>query len=157
MKIVNLVEYSKIASRYGVEPLSQEFNLKKLKEILVKRPNLKIKQLLMMQELIAGIGNIYADECLYESRISPLRAAKSLKPPEILKLHQTIIRLLKQAIKLGGTSVKTFVSSSGEKGDFVKKLQVYQRGKEKCYNCRSPLERIKIGGRGTVYCPKCQK
>ena len=157
IRLVDKVEGDKIIRKFGAEPLSKEFTLVKFKEILKRRPNLKIKQFLMIQELIAGIGNIYADESLFNSHISPLRQVKSLKTVEIRSLHQSIIKKLRQAIKLGGTSVNTFVSSSGQRGRFAGKLKVYGRGGQKCVRCKSILKKIKIGGRGTVYCGKCQK
>lgn len=157
MKIVNQSEYRRIINQFGIEPLSKEFTVKKFQEILKKRPNLKIKQFLMNQELIAGIGNIYADESLFDAKIKPLRQVKSLKPAEIKRIHQSIIKKLKEAIKSGGTSVSTFVSASGERGKFVEKLKVYKRAGKKCKRCQNVLKRVKIGGRGTVYCSKCQK
>ncbi|MDP2586723.1 MAG: bifunctional DNA-formamidopyrimidine glycosylase/DNA-(apurinic or apyrimidinic site) lyase [Candidatus Komeilibacteria bacterium] len=157
LKIVNTQQFQQIVSKYGVEPLTQEFSLNKFKEILAKRPKLKIKQFLMEQGLIAGIGNIYADESLFDSSIHPLRPAFKLKDEEIKGLRQSIIKKLRQAIKLGGTSVNTFVSASGERGGFVAKLKVYQRGGQPCLRCHSILSKIKLGGRGTVFCSNCQK
>ena len=157
MRIVDKEQLAKLNEQFGVEPLSGGFTLKKFKKVLERRPKLKIKQLLMAQELIAGIGNIYADESLFVAGLSPLRPAKSLKPAEIKKLRQAIIKKLKAAVKLGGTSVNTFVRPSGEQGGFAAKLKVYQRGGEKCFRCRTVLKKIKLGGRGTVYCPNCQK
>ncbi len=157
MRLVNGEQYKNIIAKYGPEPLSKEFTLGKFKEILAKRPKLKIKQLLMAQELVAGIGNIYADESLFDSLIHPLRLAGELKTEEIKRLRVSIIKKLRQAISLGGTSVNTFVSASGERGQFVSRLKVYQRGGHKCFNCGSILKKIKLGGRGTVYCSRCQK
>lgn len=157
MRIVTGNQCLAISNKYGVEPLSKDFTLKRFVEILARRPNLKIKQLLMMQELIAGIGNIYADESLFLSGISPLRQAKTLRPAKISQLRQSIIKKLTEAIKFGGTSVNTFVHPNGERGRFVERLKVYQRSGQKCLRCGSILKRIKIGGRGTVYCEKCQR
>ena len=157
LKLVDKAEGDKVIRGYGVEPLAKDFTLKNFQEILNRRPNLKIKQLLMTQELIAGIGNIYADESLFKAKISPVKSVKSLKSGEIKKLHQSIIKKLKEAIEAGGTSVNTFISSSGQRGKFAEKLKVYQRGGQKCFYCQSILKKIKIGGRGTVYCEKCQK
>ena len=157
MKIVNEQEYQKIISRYGVEPLTKDFNLPNFKNILSKRSKLKIKQLLLSQELIAGIGNIYADESLFASLIDPRRLAGSLKSGEIKNLRLKIIKILKQAIALGGTSVSTFLHPSGERGKFVEKLKVYKRGNLKCFICGNILSKIKLGGRGTVFCSNCQK
>lgn len=157
MKIVTGNQYSAISNKYGVEPLAAEFTLKKFKEILARRPNLKIKQLLMTQELIAGIGNIYADESLFGAKIKPARPAKTLTNGEVGGLHRLIVKKLKEAIKLGGTSINTFVSSSGQRGEFVNKLKVYGRGGEKCRRCQAILKKTKIAGRGTVFCDECQK
>lgn len=157
MKIVTKDQLSKIKDQYGVEPLSKDFTLEKFKSILKRRPNIKIKQLLMSQELIAGIGNIYADESLFVAKIKPPRLVKSLKAGEIKELHQAIIKTLKTAIKFGGTSVNTYVQLTGQKGNFKNKLKVYQRAGEKCFRCFAVLKRIKINGRGTVYCESCQK
>ena len=157
IRLVTKQELEKIFARHGLEPLGKEFTLIKFREILKRRPNLKIKQLLMTQELIAGIGNIYADESLFASGIRPERKAGSLKQAEIVKLHKAIIRKLKAAVKLGGTSVNTFVNADGERGRFVERLKVYRRGGLRCLGCNSVLKKIKIGGRGTVYCSKCQK
>ncbi len=157
MRLVTDNEYSLISNQHGVEPLSSELSLSKFKEILVKRLKAKIKQLLLSQDLIVGIGNIYADESLFVAGINPLRQVKTLSQLEIKKLHQSIIKILKQAVKSGGTSVNTFVNSDGQRGKFVEKLKVYGRGGLKCFNCKSILIKTKLGGRGTVYCKKCQK
>ncbi len=157
IRLVKPEQFENIIAKYGIEPLSKEFTLDKFKEILAKRPKLKIKQLLMVQELIAGIGNIYAGESLFDCQVHPLRQSGKLKNEEAKCLRQSIIKKLRQAISLGGTSVNTFISSSGERGAFVKKLKVYQRGNQKCFRCQTILKKIKLGGRGTVYCPNCQK
>ncbi|MBU1036663.1 bifunctional DNA-formamidopyrimidine glycosylase/DNA-(apurinic or apyrimidinic site) lyase [Patescibacteria group bacterium] len=157
MKIVDQKGLALIDKKFGKEPLSKNFTSNYFKQLLKKRPNLKIKQFLMMQELIAGIGNIYADESLFKAKISPLRIIKSLKSKEIENLHSSIITILKKAIKLGGTSVNTFVHPTGKRGNFVAKLKVYQRGGKKCLGCGQILKKTKINGRGTVYCSKCQK
>jgi len=157
LKVVDSHELEKIFLKHGLEPLSKEFTIKKFKEILVKKPNVKIKQFLLNPELIAGIGNIYADESLFKAKISPLRTVKTLRESEIKRLHQAIICKLKEAIKHGGTSVNTFVSSSGKRGKFADKLKVYGRKGQKCFKCGSILQKIKVGGRGTVYCRQCQK
>jgi formamidopyrimidine-DNA glycosylase len=157
LKLVNAKYFAAAASKYGLDPLSVDFTFKNFQQILSSRPKLKIKQLLMMQEKIAGIGNIYADESLILSRILPTRLAGSLTNRETKKLRINIIKILRQSIKLGGTSVNTFVNPSGARGMFVEKLKVYQRGNKKCLRCDVLLKKIKLGGRGTVFCPNCQK
>jgi formamidopyrimidine-DNA glycosylase len=156
LKIVGEMEYQKIVDKYGVEPLAKEFTFKKFQEILSRRPNLKIKQLLMMQELIAGIGNIYADESLFAAKILPVRQSKTLKPAEVKVLYGAIKKVLHLAVTVGGTSVNTFVHPTGERGGMAEKLKVYQRGGQKCLRCGAILHKIKLGGRGTVFCSKCQ-
>lgn len=146
-----------LAKEYGPEPLGKQFTVTKFSEVLKRRPNMKIKQLLMEQKLIAGIGNIYAQEACFMSQIMPTRQAKSLKPAEIKKLYENIRRVMSEAIKYGGTSAENYLNLYGKQGDFVKRLKVYGRGKEKCKHCGSILKTIKLGGRGTVYCGKCQK
>lgn len=146
-----------LAGEYGPEPLSADFTLKKFLEILKRRPKMKIKQLLMEQKLIAGIGNIYAQEACFKARLKPMRPVKSLAKEEIKKLFQAIKKILAEAIKYGGSSSENYLNLYGKEGDFVPRLKVYGRGKQKCRRCGSILKTIKLGGRGTVYCEKCQK
>lgn len=140
----------------GVEPLSKEFTLEKFKEILKsqKRP---IKTVLMDQELIAGIGNVYSDESLWMARISPLRKANSLKDDEIKRLYQAIKKILKKAIELQGTSIIDYRKPDGSKGKMDKFLKVYRKEGEKCPRCKGIIKRVIINGRSAHYCPKCQK
>ncbi|MEK7508562.1 MAG: DNA-formamidopyrimidine glycosylase [Patescibacteria group bacterium] len=147
----------RVKKEYGVEPLSKEFSLTKFKQVLVNRPNQKIKQLLLDQKYIAGIGNIYSDEALFMAGILPLRPAKSLKEGEIKKLWPAIPAILKKSLKVGGTSSDTYVDAHGQIGGFVPHLKVYGREDEKCRRCGSLIKRIKIGGRSAHYCPRCQR
>lgn len=146
-----------LEGEYGPEPLAKDFTLKKFGEILKRRPNMKIKQLLMEQKLVAGVGNIYAQEACFMSSILPTRQPKSLKSDEIKKLYANIRKVLSEAIKYGGSSAENYLNLYGKQGDFVKRLKVYGRSKEKCRRCKAVLKTIKLGGRGTVYCPECQR
>jgi len=157
LKLMSKEEYNILSNRHGIEPLAKEFTLSRFKEILKKRPNSKIKQFLLNQELIVGLGNIYVDESLFKAKIKPFRRVYTLKGNETDRLYKAIKLKLFTAIKFGGTSVNTFVSISGERGKFVNKLKVYGRGGMKCLRCKNELTKIKMGGRGTVYCTKCQK
>lgn len=143
----------------GPEPLAKNFTLKKFKELLNKRPNSKIKPLLMDQSFIAGIGNIYAQEACWGAQILPIRLAKSLKENEIKKLHHCLIKILKEAIKNRGTTVADahYVDAQGKSGKYINRLKVYQRQGKKCFRCRQKIKRIKLGGRGTNYCLGCQR
>ena len=158
VKLVKTAVLAKfLASEYGPEPLEKNFTLAKFGEILKRRPNMKIKQLLMEQKLIAGVGNIYAQEACFMSGVLPTRQTKSLKPVEIIKLYDNFRKVMNEAIKYGGTSAENYLNLYGKEGDFVKRLKVYGRGKEKCRRCGSILKTIKLSGRGTVFCEICQK
>ena len=117
----------------------------------------KIKPLLMDQEFISGIGNLYAAECLFRAKINPGRPANSLSVVEAQGLFKEIIKVLKEAIKYGGSSVDDYVRVSGEKGEYASRHQVYARQGKPCLVCKTPIKRIALGGRGTYFCPKCQK
>lgn len=143
--------------KLGPEPFSKEFTLEKFREILEKSRG-KIKKVLLDQNKIAGIGNIYSDEILFEAKISPLRETQKIKPAEIKILYQAIKKILTKAIKAKGTSVSDYRRPSGEKGNFAKLLKVYQREGESCPNkCGGKIQRLKFGGRSAHFCPKCQR
>jgi formamidopyrimidine-DNA glycosylase len=146
-----------INSEVGIEPLSRNFIKVKLEEVFNKYPNRTVKQILLNQKLIAGIGNIYADESAFLSHVLPMRKAKTLKEKEITDLHKNIIAVLKLSISKKGTSSKNYLRSNGEKGGFVPYLNVYGRKGEPCKICSTPIVKIKHAGRGTHYCPTCQR
>lgn len=141
--------------KLGPEPLDPSFNFQKLRKALRKRG--RIKQVLMDQNVIAGIGNIYADEILWEARIHPLRSAVDLKEKELKSIYQAIKKILKKAVELGGTSVSDFRNPEGRPGLYGKVLKVYQQEGKKCPRCKGVIKRIKIGGRSAHFCPVCQK
>ncbi len=145
---------AKIVQELGVDALT--LTLTQLEKILKKRQT-KIKQTLMEQKLIAGIGNIYADEILFKSQIHPFRLASSLSNQEVKKIHQAIKLILKKAIGLGGSSVSDFYNSEGEPGRFQNELKVYRRHQQSCFHCQTIIQRQKLGSRSTHFCPKCQK
>ena len=122
-----------------------------------KKKNLPIKSVLLDQSIIAGIGNIYDDEILYLSSINPLKKASSLTKKDCEKIILNTREVLDYAITLGGTTIKSFTSSEGVHGLFQNELLVHGRKGEKCHHCGSIIEKIQINGRGTYYCPKCQK
>lgn len=145
----------KIEEKFGPEAL--EISLKEFKDALEKRPNAKIKPLLMDQGLIAGIGNIYSDEILFTSKVHPLRQSKTLKNEEIRRIHKNIRKILKDAIKHMGSSVQYYLDACGRKGDYVKHHKVYQKEGEKCPRRDGGIiRRIKLGGRSARFCPRCQ-
>jgi len=156
LRIVENDNFKKIKEAYGVEPISKEFDLKNFKKTIQgKKKN--IKAVLMDQSLIAGIGNIYADEVLFEAGIMPTRPAGRLSEKEQKEIFKAIKIILKRAIKHRGTTFSDYLDAKGEKGNFTRFLRVYGRAGKKCYKCRGIVKKIKIGGRGTSFCPKCQK
>ena len=157
VRIVNLKEKEKIFGGYGVEPLTGGFTLEKFSEILDKRAA-PIKSILMNQALIAGIGNIYADEICFHAGILPDRKARNLSKPEVAALYKNCNRIMKEAIRYGGTTFKDYLDAHGGRGNYIDYLMVYQREKEKCLRCKKGIISVKkIGGRSTRYCPVCQK
>lgn len=141
----------------GPEPLDHHFTLEVFRRELAKRPNNRIKQFLMDNKNVVGIGNIYSDEICYFARVRPDRRVKSLKGPEVALLFRGIKNILAEAIKYEGTSISDYVNAQGEAGAYTKKLRVYGRYDEKCYGCGGTVKRQKIGGRTSSFCPGCQK
>jgi formamidopyrimidine-DNA glycosylase len=116
-----------------------------------------IKAALLNQKLLHGVGNIYADEALFRAGIRPRRRAGALTRAELLRLRKGLREVLKEAIRLGGSSVSDYVDAEGEEGFFQLQHRVYLRGGEPCLVCGTPIKRIVLAGRGTHYCPKCQR
>jgi formamidopyrimidine-DNA glycosylase len=146
-----------LTNPYGPEPLSAKFTAHFLQELFLRYPNRTVKQILMDQSLIAGLGNIYADEACFLAGVLPIRQAKTLNRPQTEKLHQAIVAVLKLSIKKKGTSTRNYVRSSGRPGGFVAHLKVYGQAKAPCKVCQTPIIKIKHLGRGTHYCPRCQQ
>ena len=140
----------------GTEPLSDEFTLAMLAQSLVGRKG-PIKQALLNQEVIAGLGNIYADEALYYAFIHPLRRANSLTPAEVQLLHEGIVSVLTLGIEHGGTSFSEYRDLWGEAGDNYNHVRVYHQQGKPCPRCGTPIERIVVAQRSTHFCPNCQK
>jgi formamidopyrimidine-DNA glycosylase len=125
----------------------------------IRRTQLKhraIKPLLLDQRFLAGVGNIYADEALHRARIHPRWRADTLGEEALLRLYHALRRILQEAIRAGGTSVRTYVDTSGSTGAFQHSLRVYGREGRACGFCGSPIVRERVGGRGTFFCPRCQ-
>lgn len=144
----------KFIKELGPEPfdLTQE----EFKELLADKKT-KIKPLLMDQTFISGVGNLYAAEALFRARIYPERPAINLSDKEKEVLFKEIKDTLLEAIQYKGSSVDQYVQLSGKLGDYVKYHKVYDREGKPCFVCKTPIKRISLGGRGTYFCPKCQK
>lgn len=123
---------------------------------LFRGRKLAIKAALLNQTLLAGVGNIYADESLFRAKIRPKRMAGRLKKEELERLRMALREVLQRAIKRGGSSVSDYVDADGVRGFFQLEHRVYQRTGEPCMDCRTPIRRIVIAGRSTHYCPTCQ-
>ncbi len=152
-KFVSAQELLNIEKKLGVEPLN--VIEKEFKDLIKRKPNSRIKVLLMDQSIIVGIGNIYANEILFASNIKPDRLVKNLQDDDLKKIFMAMRGILKKAIKTGGSSVKDYIDASGKKGGYGKYHKVYQ--KEKCFVCNSKIEKMTLSGRSTYFCPKCQK
>jgi formamidopyrimidine-DNA glycosylase len=124
---------------------------------LFRGRNTPIKSALLNQKLLRGVGNIYADESLFRAGLRPRRRAASLTRKELARLYATVQEVLKEAIKLGGSSVSDYVDADGEEGFFQLQHRVYGREGQPCLVCKTPIKRIVIAGRSSHYCPKCQK
>ncbi|MFA5358457.1 MAG: bifunctional DNA-formamidopyrimidine glycosylase/DNA-(apurinic or apyrimidinic site) lyase [Patescibacteria group bacterium] len=157
MKIVDGKHLSLIDKSYGIEPFKRDFTLSNFLAVLAHYSNRKIKQILMDQSLVGGVGNIYADESCFCAKIRPTRIAKTLTKIESKNLFLCISKIMKLAISKGGTSADTYVRTDGTKGGFEKYLKVYGRGGQKCKRCSGVIKKIKLNGRGTHYCESCQK
>jgi len=142
-------------STMGPEPFSEEWTPRHFSEGLARRPKTAIKSILLDQGLVAGVGNIYADESLYRAGIHPLRPAASLTDPETERLHREIRAVLHEAINGGGTTSDNYVDAEGRVGRYTPR--VYERNGQPCLSCGLPLTKIRVAGRGTVYCASCQR
>ena len=140
----------------GPEPFSKEFDANYLKRVISKRTK-SIKAILLDQTIVAGIGNIYADESLYSAGISPFREARTIKKNELIKLNESIVTVLKKSIGSGGTTFSDFRDLEGENGNFGLQTNVYRRTGKECRKCGNLIERQKITGRSTHWCSRCQK
>ena len=140
----------------GLEPWDKELNISYLKE---KYKNIKhpIKTTLLDQSIITGIGNIYADEILFLSHINPYTTPGKLKDNDLSSIIENTKNVLEEAIKKGGTTIRSYTSDEGITGMFQNDLFVHQRENRACRICGSSIIKVKIGGRGTYYCPRCQK
>lgn len=146
----------KMLAKLGPEPLSDSFNFSDLKA-KVHDKKMNIKTTMMDNEIVVGVGNIYINESLFDSGISPLRAANSLKDSEIKKLISVIKKTIQRAIDLGGSSISDYVTANGELGNFQNSFKVYGREKLNCLLCKNLIKKIKQNGRSSFYCPQCQK
>ena len=158
---MNLIKKEELAttpsiSKQGIEPgekeLTSTYLLAKFKD-----KKLPIKTVLLDQSIISGLGNIYVNEVMFYAKINPLREAQTITKEECELIVKGSNEIIKEAIKMGGTTIKSYTSSLGVTGRFQQKLKVHKKEGEPCPICNTPIKNIKIGGRSTYYCEKCQK
>ena len=141
----------------GPDPLQDDFTLDLFLQMLEKKPRSKIKTFFLDQKNIMGMGNIYTDETLFRAGIHPEKRTGSLGAEEKKYLFETINDILREAVALGGTSISDYRNLEGVAGNFQNKLQVYRKKGAACPKCSNNIERIVVSGRGTYFCPYCQK
>ena len=146
---------SYVDSKVGPEPLAEAYKAKHLGEKLAKR-KAPIKAAILDQRTVAGVGNIYADEALWRSRIHPLLPANELDADRVKALHRAIRKVLELGIARQGSTLRDYRTPSGESGGMQHEFKVYGRDGEPCERCGTPIDKIRVGGRGTWYCPRCQ-
>lgn len=143
--------------KVGPEPLAVDFGWQQLRERLRRRPNAKIKAVLLDQTVVAGVGNIYADESLWSAKIHPSRLVKNLSSIKIKKLYESLVAVLKLSIEKGGSTDKNYVDAEGKRGSYLSFANVFRREGQPCPRCGNTIIKLKVVGRGTHICPHCQK
>src|SRR3989344_7227090 len=156
MKVVkDKAELDNLLSEFGPEPFTPQFTFEKFKETVTKSSR-AIKTVIMDQTKIAGVGNIYADEALWRARIHPEVVANELNDQKLKELFSAILFVLKQGIEDRGTSVDQYLDTHAHKGGHAKNLKVFRLNGEPCPRCGTIIKKIRVGGRGTHFCPSCQ-
>lgn len=143
--------------RLGPEPLEKDFSVKVLKTQLQRRKTLPVKVAILDQEIISGVGNIYAAEAVFIAKIDPRKKVKDLTDEDYINLHKGIVESLSDGVKYKGSSSVHFVDVEGIRGSFLDHAYVYKREGQPCKVCGTILSKIRLGGRGTVFCEVCQK
>jgi formamidopyrimidine-DNA glycosylase len=145
-----------LARKNGPEPLGSRFTAAWLARQLSRR-RAPLKAVLLDQRVVAGLGNIYADEALWRARLSPLRPANSVEPEDVPRLHRAARAALRTGIARQGASLRDYAKPDGEAGEMQQEFRVYGREGEPCPRCGTPIAKARVGGRGTWYCPRCQQ
>lgn len=159
MRLVPTVEIPNIDffKKVGPEPLQSDFTSDLFSSRLKRRKNSIIKAVLLDQTILAGIGNIYADESLWAARIHPETRVNAISDKQLIRLHKEIIDVLHLAIKKGGSTDRNYVNAEGKKGSYISFAKVFRREGLPCPRCNTPIVKIKVAGRGTHVCPHCQR
>ncbi|WP_293765719.1 bifunctional DNA-formamidopyrimidine glycosylase/DNA-(apurinic or apyrimidinic site) lyase [uncultured Aquitalea sp.] len=152
---VGPLEFHPLLKDLGPEPLGEAFNGAALHAAIARRSS-PIKTVIMDNHVVVGVGNIYANESLFNAGIHPTRPANSLRPGECDKLAEEIRRVLLRAIEAGGSTLRDFVSAEGKSGYFQQSYMVYDRQDQPCRACGTPIRQMRLGQRSSYYCPLCQ-
>jgi formamidopyrimidine-DNA glycosylase len=157
IKIATAAEVTSARSRFGQEPISETFDTKTFVDRLAKR-NTSIKAALLDQGFVAGLGNIYVDEALFAAKVRPDRIASSLSPVEARAVIAAGGKIMRHSIIVGGTTFQNFADTNGHVGNFTEFLKVFGKQGAPCPRCKKvPIEKMRVAGRGTHFCPQCQK
>ena len=154
--VPELVDSYFVNKKIGPEPTEAEFKGPAF-QVALKKSKKPIKSALLDQKLVAGLGNIYVDEVLYRAKVHPSRLGQSLTAPEARAIRKETIAVLAQAVEKGGSTIRSYSNAFGEDGTMQEQHQVYGKTGQPCSRCGSPIEKIQLGGRGTHFCPHCQK
>lgn len=152
-EVVNLDFFKKV----GPEPLSADFDWRQMKERLLRRKNTNIKAALLDQTVIAGVGNIYADESLWGAKIHPSTLVRDISEAKIKRLYEELVAVLRLAIEKGGSTDRNYVDAEGKRGSYLSFARVFRREGQPCQRCGTIIIKTRVAGRGTHFCPYCQK
>ena len=152
-EVVNLDFFKKV----GPEPLSDDFDWHALRERLLRRKNTNIKAALLDQTVVAGVGNIYADEALWGAKLHPSTLVRDISAPKFHKLYDELVYVLRLSIEKGGSSDRNYVNAEGKRGSYISFARVFRREGQPCPRCGNIIEKTRVAGRGTHICPHCQK
>ncbi len=159
MKLIPTPEVPNIdfMKKVGPEPLEADFTAKQFAQAFKRRANTSIKAALLDQSVVAGVGNIYADESLWGAKIHPTRLVKTLRPIDFKRLYTELRIVMNLAIEKGGSSNHTYINAEGKKGSYMDFARAFRREGLPCPRCHAPIIKFKAAGRGTHICPNCQK
>lgn len=153
IEIINLDFFKKV----GPEPLTADFTWQVMRQRMQRRSKSNIKAVLLDQTVLAGVGNIYADEALWAAKIHPQTEVRELLPAKFKRLHDELIFVLKLSIEKGGSTNRNYVNAEGKCGSYMDFAKVFRREGQPCPHCGSEIIKTRVAGRGTHLCPKCQK
>jgi formamidopyrimidine-DNA glycosylase len=159
MRLMPAIEIPEIDffKKVGPEPLDDDFTVDRFIERLMRRKNSNIKAVLLDQTVIAGVGNIYADESLWGAKIHPATLVSKVPKAKLVMLYNSLRDVLQLSIQKGGSTDKNYVDAEGKKGSYLSYANVFRKEGQPCPRCGTPIEKIRVAGRGTHFCPHCQK